>query len=276
MSNSNPNPTNSNEILQHPIPPPTHETQYRAIGLVWGVYHPQDKLTCGEMILSDNTRLETVLLGRVMSVVKKHINLDDPHLWVVYPRTRQKQDYLHLQVVGVWEPKTLKESSERAEHLAEETVTQVKAQAGSFSIRGEVIFYSEAEQKIIVKIKRFAPNKPNFFKLKLSGVLPEDTEKLGWFWNLDAQLKGDELVVTEAQKIAPVNAKTKRNRSPKKIIKTSAQKKKKRLLQQRISPSQFRVGESSDRSTIKTQETLQVKQFRGVVGISEAQKWRNC
>ncbi|MDR9403156.1 MAG: hypothetical protein RI580_06925, partial [Halothece sp. Uz-M2-17] len=48
-------------------------------------------------------------------------------------------------------------------------------------------------------------------------------DKLGWFWDLDAQLKGDELVVTGARKIAPVNPKLKGNR--KKIIKTSTQKK---------------------------------------------------
>lgn len=224
MSNQNQDSTNAEKILQHPIPPPTHDTQYRAIGLVWGVYQPQDKLTRGEMILSENTRLETVLLGRVISVVKKHINLDEPHLWVVYPRTRQKQDYLHLQVVGVWEPKTLKESSQRAEQLEEETVSHVNAQAGYFSIRGEVIFYSEAQQKIIVKIKRFTSEKNNFFKLKLNGTLPDEKENLGWFWDLDTQLKGEELVVTRAKKIAPLNSKLKRNHSPKKIIKTSREK----------------------------------------------------
>jgi hypothetical protein len=223
MSNPNQDSTNAEKALQHPIPPPTHDTQYRAIGLVWGVYQPQDKLTRGEMILSENTRLETVLLGRVMSVVKKHINLDEPHLWVVYPRTRQKQDYLHLQVVGVWEPKTLKESSHRAEQLEEETVSHVNAQAGYFSIRGEVIFYSEAQQKIIVKIKRFGSEKNSFFKLKLNGTLPDEKENLGWFWDLDTQLKGDELVVTRAEKIAPLNPKFQRNRPAKKIIKTSRQ-----------------------------------------------------
>lgn len=225
MSNQNQDSTNAEKILQHPIPPPTHDTQYRAIGLVWGVYQPQDKLTRGEMILSENTRLETVLLGRVISVVKKHINLDEPHLWVVYPRTRQKQDYLHLQVVGVWEPKTLKESSQRAEQLEEETVSHVNAQAGYFSIRGEVIFYSEAQQKIIVKIKRFTSEKNSFFKLKLNGTLPDEKENLGWFWDLDTQLKGEELVVTRAKKIAPLNPNFKRNRPPKKIIQTSRQNK---------------------------------------------------
>jgi hypothetical protein len=207
--------TNVDKILQHPIPPPTHETQYRAIGLVWGVYQPQEQLTRGEMILPDEIRLETVLLGRVISVVKKHINLEDPHLWVVYPRTRQKQDYLHLQIVGVWEPKTLKESSQRADQLQEETVSRVNSQAGYFSLRGEVIFYSEAEQKIILKIQRYSDKKSSFFKLRVNGTLPDESEKLGWFWDIEAQLKGEELVVTQAEKIAPISPKGKRDRAPK-------------------------------------------------------------
>ena len=211
-------------MLQHPIPPPTHDTQYRAIGLVWGKYQPQDQFTRGEMILSETESLETVLLGRVMNVVKKHIDLEVPHLWVVYPRTRQKQDYLHLQIVGVWEPDTLKESSQRAEQLETEAVSEVKAEAGYFSIRGEVVFYSESEQKIVVKIKRFSQGKARFFKLRLVGVLPDEKDNLGWFWELDAQLKGEELVVTKGRKITPMREQRQPNRAPKKII-SSPQKK---------------------------------------------------
>lgn len=216
------------KFLQHPIPPPTHETQYRAIGLIWGVYQPDDdKLTSGKILLPENRSLEAVLLGRVISVVKKHINLEQPHLWVVYPRTRQKEDYLHLQIVGIWEPQTLNESSNRAENLQEETVSKVNAQAGYFSIRGELVFYAESEQKIIIKIKRYSQEKPSFFKLKLIGTLPEEEEQLGWFWEIDAQLKGEELVVTYAEKITKLSSKVKpkkANRNPKKIVSPSQRK----------------------------------------------------
>lgn len=229
---------NLEKTLKHPIPQPTYDQQYRAIGLVWGIYQPKAQLTRGEMILSETVTLETVLLGKAINVVKKHINLEDPHLWVVYPRTRQKNDYLHLQIVGVWEPDTLRESSQRAEQLEEDVVSQVSTQAGYFSIRGEVIFYSEAEQKIIVKIRRATSQKPNFFKLRLNGILSDEKEKLGWFWDLDVQLKGDELVVTEGKKIAPISNKPKHpiltksspseknqeRSTPKKIISTAKEK----------------------------------------------------
>lgn len=219
---------NQEKFLQHPIPPPTHETQYRAIGMIFGVYQPDDdKLTSGKILLPESRSLEAVLLGRVISVVKKHVNLEQPHLWVVYPRTRQKEDYLHLQIVGIWEPQTLNESSNRAENLREETVSKVNAQSGYFSIRGELVFYAESEQKIIIKIKRISQGKPNFFKLKLSGTLPEEDEKLGWFWEIDAQLKEEELVVTYAEKVTKLSDKVKpkkASRNPKKIISSSQRK----------------------------------------------------
>jgi len=209
MSNQNPEITNSQTRLQHPIPPPTHETQSRAIGLIWGIYEPQEKLTRGQMKISETISIETVLLGRVISVIKKHIDLQVSHLWVVYPRTRQKQDYLHLQVVGIWEPTTLNQSSQRAEDLNRETLSQVRKQAGHFSIRGELVFYSEQEEKIIIKIKQASAPKSKFFKLKLRGRLPNEKEILGWFWDLDVKLSGKELAVIQGKKIAPLSSKKK-------------------------------------------------------------------
>jgi len=97
-----------------PIAPPSEPMQYRAIGLVRGVYVPTeaDQLNRGNLTTEDGHVIDSVLLGRITSLVKKHIDLNTPHLWVVYPRTRREmateddQD-LHLQIVGVWEPETL-------------------------------------------------------------------------------------------------------------------------------------------------------------------------
>ncbi|MDX2096855.1 MAG: hypothetical protein SFW36_03695, partial [Leptolyngbyaceae cyanobacterium bins.59] len=90
---------------QHPIPPPSEARQYRAIGLVRGQYVPsEEQFTRGTILAADGTKLEAVLLGRVMSLVKKHLSLEESHLWVTYPRTRDREGDLHLQIVGVWEP----------------------------------------------------------------------------------------------------------------------------------------------------------------------------
>ena len=88
---------------QQPIPPPSEPMQYRAIGLVQGAYQPsQDQFNRGTLVTPDGAHLDAVLLGQVMSLVKKYLVLEQPYLWVVYPRTRDKEQALHLQIVGVW------------------------------------------------------------------------------------------------------------------------------------------------------------------------------
>lgn len=105
-------------FTNHPIAPPSEPMQYRAIGLIRGTYEPSEKqLNRGRILAEDGAIVDAVLLGRVTSLIKKHIDLEQPHLWVVYPRTRQMIEgapeeeapdgNLHLQIVGVWEPETL-------------------------------------------------------------------------------------------------------------------------------------------------------------------------
>lgn len=95
-------------VHQLPIPPASEPMQYRAIGLIKGTYVPsEEQFTRGMLTTEDDQPVDAVLLGRVMSLVKKHVDLDIPHLWVVYPRTRPKAEHLHAQIVGIWEPDNL-------------------------------------------------------------------------------------------------------------------------------------------------------------------------
>ncbi len=95
-------------MRHHPISPVTEPLQYRAIGVVRGVYEPSDpeQLTRGLIRTADGSELEAVVLGRVLTLMRRHLDLSQPHLWVAYPRYREA-DKLHLQLVGVWEPSTL-------------------------------------------------------------------------------------------------------------------------------------------------------------------------
>ena len=95
-------------MRQHPIPPVTEPTQYRAIGVVRGRYVPSEAetLTRGVIHTDDGSEIEAVVLGRLLTLMRRHLDLDGSHLWVVYPRSRPEQ-LLHLQMVGVWEPSTL-------------------------------------------------------------------------------------------------------------------------------------------------------------------------
>jgi TonB family protein len=92
-------------MRHHPISPVTEPMQYRAIGVVRGTYRPSDpeQLTRGVIETEDGTAIEAVVLGRVLTLMRRHLDLAEPHLWVVYPRSRD-EDQLHLQLVGVWEP----------------------------------------------------------------------------------------------------------------------------------------------------------------------------
>lgn len=205
---------------QQPIPPPSESMQYRAIGLIRGQYMPSaDQLTRGTLLSTEGTLIDAVLLGRVMSLVKNHLDLSQPHLWVVYPRTRQENGNLHVQIVGVWEPERLNQEQKTSDELPaiEETppVQEVTpssdvseldeasvANDGYFSIRGQVIYQSREEEQVIVKIKqspRKEADKMKFFKLTLKGFLGDKV--INHFWDFHVQLQGETLLIQEANDI---------------------------------------------------------------------------
>lgn len=223
----NPSETASNGNLanrQQPIPPPSEPMQYRAIGLVRGRYlASSEQFTQGTLLTVDGVELNAVLLGRIMSLVKNHLDLEKDHLWVVYPRTRQENDTLHIQIVGVWEPENLaqhaieedKESGSQElpfpnEDLTdnpEETISDLAPSSdipdGGFSVRGEVVYQSFDAKSLVVKIKQAArkpTEKPKYFKLKLRGVLT--TKAVGKFWDFQVKREADVLVVENAEAIA--------------------------------------------------------------------------
>lgn len=195
---------------QQPIPPPSEPKQYRAIGLVQGQYMPsQEQLTRGTLLAADGTLIDAVLLGRVMSLVKNHLDINQQHLWVVYPRTRQEDGNLHVQILGVWEPENLSQTP------PETTEPDNTATDGYFSIRGEVIYHSKDERQVVIKIRQ-SPRKqdenPKFFKLKLQGSLPE--RGINHFWDIQVQLQGNNLVIQQATDIGVMPVKKKFGKKP--------------------------------------------------------------
>ncbi|RCJ24540.1 hypothetical protein A6S26_18535 [Nostoc sp. ATCC 43529] len=224
----NPSETDPNGNLanrQQPIPPPSEPMQYRAIGLVRGRYcASSEQFTQGTLLTTDGVELNAVLLGRIMSLVKNHLDLEQEHLWVVYPRTRQENDTLHIQIVGVWEPENLAKNSIDEDELDSESqevetpdddlsenselntiplIPSSEIADGGFSVRGEVVYQSFDAKSLVVKIKqapRKPTDKPKYFKLKLRGVLT--TKAVGKFWDFQAKREADVLVVEKADAIA--------------------------------------------------------------------------
>jgi len=203
-----------------PIPPPSEPRQFRAIGLVRGKYVPSaDQFTCGTFHADDGAEIDAVLLGRVMSLIKKHVNLDESHLWVAYPRTQQDSESLHLQIVGIWEPETLAQDDEAADRddsddgdgsaddpddTAPIASTEVEDD-NYFSIRGEVVFYSEERACTVVKIRQSPRKKgesPRFFKLSLSGKIEGRT--LAHFWDFHVRRNGTVLEIERSECLGPM------------------------------------------------------------------------
>jgi hypothetical protein len=192
------NPSNfTSKEHQHPIPPPEHPKQYRAIGLFYGRYKPEEnKQNRGFLFLEDNQVIDAVLLGKIMCIAEKHIDLEKKHLWVVYPRQQKDSDKFQVQITGIWEPETLKINSLNKFIPTENLI----AKSGQFSIRGEVIYYNPEEERIIVKIiQSSSPKKAtsNFLKLELKGNCENNI--LGHFVDFEVNYNNNILVINKAR-----------------------------------------------------------------------------
>ena len=186
-------------MRDHPIPPVTEPLQYRAIGVVRGVYKAKedDQLTRGILLDADGNELETVVLGRVLTLMRRHLAMDEPHLWVVYPRCRESE-HLHLQIAGIWEPSTL--SPDQAG--ADDSLTEGD---DFFSVRGELIYTKPETGELVVKIRqqpRADGSRPLPFKIQAKGTVP--LEHLRHFVSLELRRQGQALHLERFEVIAPM------------------------------------------------------------------------
>ncbi|MFN9631722.1 MAG: hypothetical protein ACK59A_16060 [Cyanobacteriota bacterium] len=188
-------------MRQHPIPPVSEPQQYRAIGLVRGVFVPQDNdlPTRGRLLTSEGSDLEAVVLGRLLTLMRRHLDISQPHLWVVYPRSRDDKT-LHLQLMGVWEPSTLSRSDDETPSPLEDTLPEGD---DYFSVRGELIYTRPESNDVVVKVRqlpRADGTRPTPFKLHLSGSVP--MEHLRHFIAIDARRQGSGLAIERFEVIA--------------------------------------------------------------------------
>ena len=210
-------------MQKHPIPSVTDPLQYRAIGIVRGVYKPQDEenFTRGSLIDSKGIEIDSVVLGRVITLMRKHVSLDKPHLWVVYPRCRNDKN-LHLQITGIWEPSTLnKDENQILNESPSGKVDSDDLSEGDdyFSIRGELIYTKPEENEVVIKIRQKPRNRQKKslpFKINLKGEIP--INYLKHFISLDVRRVDYQLLIEDSQIIGPI-VKTSINNKNKKNIK---------------------------------------------------------
>ncbi|MBO6978601.1 MAG: hypothetical protein JJ837_04175 [Prochlorococcus marinus XMU1428] len=183
-------------MLKNPIPQVTNQLQYRAIGIINGKFTPHDSEKLNRGFLTDNEgeKIETVVLGKALSLLKKHINLEKSYYWVVYPKNKNTQ-HLHVQVAGVWDPFELNDlSSDSSETNFSKLLEELDLKDNYFSVRGELVFVNAQKKEIVIKIC-FASKLKNLknknFKLVIKGEI--SLELLNSFVSLDISRDGNSL-----------------------------------------------------------------------------------
>ena len=183
-------------MLKNPIPKVTNKLQYRAIGIINGKFTPSDnnQLNRGYLTDSKGEKIETVVLGRALSLLKKHINLKKTYFWIVYPKNKNTQN-LHLQVAGIWDPYQLNDFPNNSSKTNfSNLLKQLDLKDNYFSIRGELVFVNTQKKEIVIKIcsaLKLKNLKNKNFKLVIKGELP--LELLNNFISLDVIREGNSL-----------------------------------------------------------------------------------
>ena len=183
-------------MLKNPIPKVTNKLQYRAIGIINGKYTPHDieQLNRGFLIDDKGEKIETVVLGKALSILKKHIDLKKSYYWVVYPKNKNTQN-LHLQVAGIWDPYQLNDFPNNSSKTNfSKLLKELDLKDNYFSVRGELVFVNTQKKEIVIKIKsvsKLKNLKNKNFKLVIKGEL--SLELLNSFVSLDINRDGNAL-----------------------------------------------------------------------------------
>jgi len=183
-------------MLKNPIPKVNNQLQYRAIGIINGKFTPHDpkRLNRGFLIDSKGEKIETVVLGKALSILKKHIDLKKSHYWVVYPKNKNTQN-LHLQVAGIWDPYQLNDfQNDSSTTNFSKLLKELDLKDNYFSVRGELVFVNTQKKEIVIKINAAAKLKNlknKNFKLVIKGEL--SLELLNSFVSLDITRDGNSL-----------------------------------------------------------------------------------
>ena len=183
-------------MLKNPIPQVTNQLQYRAIGIINGKFTPHDseQLNRGFLIDNKGEKIETVVLGKALSLLKKHIDLKKSYYWIVYPKNKNTQN-LHLQVAGIWDPYQLNDFPNNSSKTNfSKLLEELELEDNYFSVRGELVFVNTKKKEFVIKIcsdSKLKNLKNKNFKLVIKGEL--SLQLLNCFVSLDINRDGNAL-----------------------------------------------------------------------------------
>ena len=196
-------------MIKNPIQEVTNKLQYRAIGIVKGIYKPNniDQLNRGTLTDKEGKILETVILGKAIALIKKYINLEKDYFWIVYPRNKNINN-LHLQVAGIWDPYQLNQlDKNNSEKDPNELLEELNLNNNYFSIRGELVYVNTKKKEIVIKICSSPPSKRSkysTFKIIIEGEIP--LQFLNNFVSLDVIRDGNTLRMVKYEIIEKIKS----------------------------------------------------------------------
>ena len=197
-------------MFKSPIPQVTDPMQYRAIGIVNGKFTPHDSDQLNKGLITDNEgeKIETVVLGKALSLLKKHIDLKKNYYWIVYPKNKNTQN-LHLQVAGIWDPYKLNDFPKNSSKTNfSKLLEELELEDNYFSVRGELVFVNTQKKEIVIKIRsdsKLRNLKNKNFKLVIKGEL--SLELLHNFVSLDIKRDGNSLQLISYEVIEQILSK---------------------------------------------------------------------
>ena len=189
-------------MLKNPIPKVTNQLQYRAIGIINGKFTPHSSEQLNRGVLTDNKgeKIETVVLGKALSLLKKHIDLKKSYFWVVYPKNKNTQK-LHLQISGIWDPYQLNDFTDNySKKNFSKLLEELDLKDNYFSVRGELVFVNTQNKEVVIKVRSTSKMhnlKNKNFKLIIKGEI--SLEFLNSFVSLDVIRDGNSLKLIKSE-----------------------------------------------------------------------------
>jgi len=162
-------------MIKSPIPKVSNRKQFRAIGIVFGIYKPHDNNILNKGFLEDlnGLKIDAVVLGKALPVIKKFINFEKQYYWIVYPRNKDSKN-IHFQIAGIWDPSNFKNNDDNIDKT-NDLLLSFDLKDNLFSIRGKLIFINIQEKELIIKIcpsNKCKNQKNKSFKILVKGEIP--------------------------------------------------------------------------------------------------------
>ena len=189
-------------MIKSPIPKVSNRKQFRAIGIICGIYKPHENNLLNKGFIEDlnGLKIDAVVLGKALPIIKKFINFEKHYYWIVYPRNKDSNN-IHLQIVGIWDPSNFKNNDDNI-NKTHDLLLSLDLKDNLFSIRGTLIYINIQEKELIIKISPTNKNKnqqSKSFKIIVKGEI--SMKYINSFVSLDVMRKENSLFLEKFEVI---------------------------------------------------------------------------